>query len=204
MKTQRFDSLDEDGGRKLSGQKVVDQDDESVGTVDGIWMDPSTHRVAFVGVKTSWLPGKVQVVPAGDVEVVNEGELIKVGYPAAFVKKAPSFFPENEVAELEKEEVNAYFGRFLPLRRVSSLKEMRPEEAANLQNSELQPEAQDRTRSAEQERLDLERGEQTFFDQKGFVTDSLPEVDASKELLRTQEEAKVRNRQDRLKEGSLD
>ena len=204
MKIQSFDALDEDGGRKLSGHKVIDQDDESIGTLDGVWMDPSTHRVAFVGVKTSWFPGKVLVVPAGDVEVSDEGELIKIRYPAAFVRKAPSFFPESELAEVEKEEVNAYFGRFLPLRRVSSLKELRLEEAADLQNSEQQSEAQDRARRAEKDRLDLERGEQTFFDQKGFVTDSMPEVNASQELLRTQEEAKVRNREDRIKEGSLD
>jgi hypothetical protein len=197
MKIQGFDALDEDGGRKLSGHKVIDQDDESIGTLDGVWMDPSTHRVAFVGVKTSWFPGKVLVVPAGDVEVSDEGELIKIRYPAAFVRKAPSFFPESELAEVEKEEVNACFGRFLPIRRVSSLKELRPEEAADLQNSEQQSEA-------EKDRLDLERGEQTFFDQKGFVTDSMPEVNASQDLLRTQEEAKVRNRENRIKEGSLD
>ena len=67
MKIQSFDALDEDGGRKLSRHKVIDQDDESIGTLDGVWMDPSTHRVAFVRVKTSWFPGKVLVVPAGDV-----------------------------------------------------------------------------------------------------------------------------------------
>jgi hypothetical protein len=46
--------------------------------------------------------------------------------------------------------------------------------------------------------------EQAFFNQKGFVTDSMPEVDASQELLRTQKDAKVRNREDQIKSGSLD
>jgi hypothetical protein len=50
----------------------------------------------------------------------------------------------------------------------------------------------------------LERSEQVFFEQEGFVTDAIPEVDASSELLRTQKEAETRNRQDRIKSGSLD
>jgi hypothetical protein len=53
-------------------------------------------------------------------------------------------------------------------------------------------------------RQQLEKSEQSFFNQSGFVTDSLPEVDASKELLRVQNEAKARNREDRIKSGSLD
>jgi hypothetical protein len=55
-----------------------------------------------------------------------------------------------------------------------------------------------------EDRLHVERSEQAFFDQKGFVTDSMPEVDASKELLRMQKEAKARNREDRIKSDSLD
>jgi hypothetical protein len=203
MKMQRFDSLDEDGSGKLSGHKVIDRDGEPVGTVDGVWMDPSTHRVEFVGVKTSWLRGKVQVVPAGDVEVVGEGEMIRVCYPAAFVKKAPSASPETELAQVEKEEISAYFGRSQALHRVSSIEQMRSEESS-LERSERPPETQDTTRRSEKDRGDLERGEQSFFDQKGFVTDSMPEVDASHELLRTQEEAKVRNQEDRIKEGLSD
>jgi hypothetical protein len=46
--------------------------------------------------------------------------------------------------------------------------------------------------------------DQAFFNPKGFVTDSMPEVDASQELLRTQKEAKVRNREDQIKRGSSD
>ena len=43
-----------------------------------------------------------------------------------------------------------------------------------------------------------------FSTRKGFVTDSIPEVDASKELQRTQKDAKVRNREDQIKRGSSD
>jgi hypothetical protein len=55
-----------------------------------------------------------------------------------------------------------------------------------------------------EDRSKLEGDEQTFFDQKGFVTDSMSEVDASGELARTQKEAKTRNREDRDKRGDLD
>jgi hypothetical protein len=53
-------------------------------------------------------------------------------------------------------------------------------------------------------RQHLEKSDQAFFNQSGFITDSLPEVDASQELLRVQNEAKARNREDRIKSGSLD
>jgi hypothetical protein len=36
------------------------------------------------------------------------------------------------------------------------------------------------------------------------LTDSMPEVDASKELRRMQKDVKARSREDRLKSGSLD
>jgi hypothetical protein len=62
----------------------------------------------------------------------------------------------------------------------------------------------DESEGTRENRGDLERSEQTFFEQKGFVTDAMPEVDASQELLRTQKEEKTRNRQDRIKSGSLD
>jgi sporulation protein YlmC with PRC-barrel domain len=53
MKTILFDSLDEAGARKLTGCKVIDESGEPVGTVEGLWMDSSSHRVEFVGVKNS-------------------------------------------------------------------------------------------------------------------------------------------------------
>src|SRR5271165_2690284 len=85
--------------------------------------------------------------------------------------------------------------RFVPVQRVSSVKEIRPQEAVNAASSgedSITADAEGKTSA--RDRSKLEDGEQTFFDQKGFVTDSMSEVDASKELARTQEEAKMRNR----------
>ncbi len=71
---------------------------ESVGTVEGFWLDPSTHRIAFVGVKSGWLPGNVHIVPAADIEVTTEnGSLVALDYNAAFIKKAPSGLPATSL-----------------------------------------------------------------------------------------------------------
>jgi hypothetical protein len=203
MKMQMIDSLDEDGAREFTGCKVIDESGEPVGTVDGFWMDPSTHRVAFFGVKSSWLSGNVHVVPARDAQLAEQDNLVKLGYPTAFIKKAPTFSPEGGLTQVEKEEVNAYFGRITSLRRTSSIEEIRPEEAINSQNSGEEVGTQDKSERSV-ERLNLERSDQAFFNQRGFVTDSIPEVDASQELQRTQKDTKVRNREDQIKRGSSD
>ena len=193
MKTKMFDSLDEDGARKLAGREVIDESGETVGTVEGFWTDPSTGRVEFLGVKCSWLSGKVHVVPAGDAQITEHH--IKLAFPGELIKRAPTASAGAELAQVEKEEINRYYGRSIPLRRVSSIEEIRPEEAIDSRTSK---------EGSMEHRQHLERSEQALFNQQGFVTDSMPEVDASQELLRTQKEAKVRNREDQIKRGSSD
>jgi hypothetical protein len=204
-KMKRFDSISGEAADAFTGRKLVDQSGELVGLVEGFWLDPSTHRIAFLGVKSGWLPGNVHIVPAGDVGIEDHGSLTVRAYPAAFIKKAPTGLPGAELAEVEKEEINAYYGRFVPLKRVSSIQEIRPEEALKTVTSGegSATEGAERKTSSE-DRSKLEGSEQMFFDQKGFVTDSMSEVDVSRELARTQQEAKIRNRQDRDKRGDLD
>ena len=91
MKIRMFDSLGEDDARHLTGCKVIDESGESIGTVDGLWMDSSTRRVEFVGVKSTWSFGNVHIVPAGDAEILEESNLIRIRYPATLVKEAPTF-----------------------------------------------------------------------------------------------------------------
>src|SRR5271165_1979967 len=111
MKIRMFDSLGEDAARHLTGCKVIDLSGESIGIVDGLWMDSSTRRVEFVGVKNTWPPGNVHVVPAGDAEILEEGNLVRIRYPARLVKEAPTFPAGTELGQLEKEVINGHSGR---------------------------------------------------------------------------------------------
>lgn len=203
MRTETFDSLSADAAEPFIGCKIVDECGESVGTVEGFWLDPSTRRVAYLGANGGWLPGSLHVVPASDVKIDKDGSLIVLGYLAAFIKKAPTSLRGVELAEVDKEGINAYYGRFI--HRVSSIEEIRPEEALKPEYSgqEANTSGSGGPRSG-QYRSKLEDAEQTFFDQKGFDTDSMPEVDASRGLERTQKEAKIRNREDREKRGAPD
>ena len=100
MKAILFDSLDEAGARKLTGCKVIDECGEPVGTVDGIWVDSSSHRVEFVGVKNSSFAGKVRVIHARDAQIIEEGCSLKLRFPAALIKQAPSFSPGAEPEQM--------------------------------------------------------------------------------------------------------
>jgi sporulation protein YlmC with PRC-barrel domain len=125
MKTILFDSLDEVGARKLAGCQVVDESGKSIGTVDGLWMDSTSRRVEFVGVKSDSLSGKVHLVTAGDAQIIEEGYSIKLRYPAALIAKAPSFLPGAELAQLESEEINRQCGRSMAPQRIHSNNEDR-------------------------------------------------------------------------------
>jgi hypothetical protein len=204
MKIMMFDSLDEDRARQLAGCNVTDESGKPVGTVDALWMDSSSRRVEFVGVKSNAISGKVHVMPAGEAQIIEEGSLVKLRCPATLIKKAPTFSPRAELAQVEKEEINKYYGRSRAGGRVNSINELRPEEAVGSQNSEEESRARAKSERSVGDRQQIENSELNFFDQNGFVTDSMPEVDASQELLRVQKEAKARNREDRNKNGSLD
>jgi PRC-barrel domain protein len=186
MKAHEFSFLDQAAAQELIGFKVVDRQGEPIGTMDGFWLDPSTLRVAFIGVKSSSFPHKTHVVPAAGSRVEENGS-IRVDYSRECITGSPVAHPGVELAEVEEEEVNAYYGRFSPLHRTTSIEQVRPEEA-NKEGASLK-------KSTREDRSKIVKGEQTFFDQRGFVTDSMPEVDASKELRGTAEEAKAREQE---------
>lgn len=201
MKTILFDSLNEAGARKLAGCKIVDESGEPVGAVDGLWVDSTSHRVEFFGVKSRLSSGKVHVIPARDAQIVEGESLVRLRYPAAVVNKAPSFSPGAELAQLEKEEIRHGGQSKAPL-RVNSIEAIRPGEGLGGSDQSGRPSKPGQR--SEKTREDLEKKEQALFDQNGFVTDSMPEVDASEELSRVQREARARNREDRIKDGHLD
>ena len=146
---------------------------------------------------------RYRVVPARDAEIIEDDNSIRVRYPVALIKGAPTFSPGAELAQVEKEEINGYCGRSSASRRSNSIDEIRPEQAGDPTSPRVGCDTPGSEQGA-QDRNDLKRNEQIFFNQNGFVTDALSEVDASEELLRTQKEAKSRNQEDRIKNRSLD
>ena len=189
-----LDSFAEREARGLIGVTVVDQQGEKVGSLSGIWIDPSTHRVEYMGLRSSWLFRSTHLVPSRNVEVEAGDGIVRVQFPAEFLKEAPRYNPKAELSEMEKQGINAYYGHFIPLRRTSAIEEVRPEEA-------LPPEAASAAQASPQDRTAIERQEQAFFNQEGFVTDSMPEANAAAELERTIEEAKPREKEYNRREG---
>lgn len=126
-----LDSYTENEACRLIGRTVVDVLGEEAGSLRRIWLDPSTYHVEFAGVRSGGLFPRTHVVPARDVRFDEEKDLVRLEHPRAFINKAPHSNPQAELAEIEKEEIDAYYGYFVPLHRTSDIKEVRPEDALN-------------------------------------------------------------------------
>jgi sporulation protein YlmC with PRC-barrel domain len=126
---KRFDSLTGEAGNALIGCEVIGEDGKQVGTLSGVWMDPSTHRVEFVGVKTNRIFQRTHPVPVRSVEIDENCALIKLPYSVSFIAAAPEFDPDSELAEVEKQQVTGYYQCFVPIRRVTAIEEIRPEQS---------------------------------------------------------------------------
>jgi len=111
---------------------VVDQQGQPIGAMAGLWLDPSTLRIAYIAVKSSTFPYNCHVVPAVDTQIEGD-DTIRINYPSAYIKRAPIARPGLELAQVEKEDVNAYYGKFVPLKRITSIEEIRSEEALSAQ-----------------------------------------------------------------------
>ncbi|HXL25133.1 MAG TPA: PRC-barrel domain-containing protein [Chthoniobacterales bacterium] len=126
-----LDSYTENEACPLIGRRVVDVGGKKTSSLRRIWLDPSTYHVEFAGVRGGWWFPRTCVVPARDIRIDEESDLIRLEHPRAFISKAPHANPKAELAEIEKEEIDAYYGYFVPLRRTSDIKEIRPEDALN-------------------------------------------------------------------------
>ncbi len=115
----------------LIGRRVVDVRGKKTGSLGRVWLDPSTYHVEFAGVRGGWWFPRTCVVPARDIRIDEESDLTRLEHSRAFISKAPHANPKAELAEIEKEEIDAYYGYFVPLRRTSDIKEIRPEDALN-------------------------------------------------------------------------
>jgi hypothetical protein len=190
------DSLELTAARALAGYPVVDMHAAQIGVLDGIWVDPSTQQPEFFGVVHGLIFKQTLVVPARFGTIDEFRKVVTVPFTEEFVKSAPTGHPGSELAEVEKQQITAHFDCFVPVQRVTDVSEIRPEESIDAPPNQL-----DLERKQPEDRNQLEREGQSFFNQKGFVTDSMPSVDASENLERTQREARIREDEDEGGQG---
>jgi PRC-barrel domain len=126
---KRYDTLNPEQARVFKGRDVFDRRDEKVGAIEAHWFDPSTFQVEFIGIKTGILAGQCHLVPARHVFVDETRESVRLDFSKDVLLAAPTRAPDAELAEVEKEEINAYYHEFTPLDRVTDIKSIRPEEA---------------------------------------------------------------------------
>ena len=80
-----LESFAEREARGLIGLTVVDEQGEKIGSLSDIWIDPRTHHIEFMGLKSSWLFRSTHLVPARNVEVERGHGLVRVQFPADFL-----------------------------------------------------------------------------------------------------------------------
>jgi PRC-barrel domain len=180
MYSSDFSFFDKAAAEKFVGREVVDQRGERIGVMAAFWLDPSTFRAAYIGVKSSSFPHHCHVVPAADSHVEGNGT-IRISYPADQIKRAPIAQPGFDLAQVEKEEANAHYERSVPLKRITSIEETRPEEALGPQDDRSGGPSK-KSADVPEDRSEIAKDEQSFFEQEGFVSDSMPEVDVSEKL----------------------
>lgn len=94
----------------LFDYNVVDQNQESLGTIHGMWTNPQSGQLEFLGIKTGWLFGSNHVVPAGKAQIDEATRTIQVPYTLALVKDAPSIETDAEISDAQEAEIFRYYG----------------------------------------------------------------------------------------------
>ena len=94
----------------LFDYNVVDQNQESLGTVHSMWTNHDSGQLEFLGVKTGWLFGSNHVVPAGKAQIDEATRTIQVPYTLALIKDAPSIDADAEISDAQEAEIFRYYG----------------------------------------------------------------------------------------------
>ena len=89
---------------------VVDQSQESLGTLHSMWNNQQTGELEFLGVKTGWLFGSNHVVPAEQAQIDESARTIQVPYLVAKIKDAPSVEAAATISDEQEAEIYRYYG----------------------------------------------------------------------------------------------
>lgn len=98
---------------RLKGMDVRDAEDEKVGSIKDVLLDPRAETVRYLSVSTGWLSRGTHVVPIDDVTYVDEGDgrdaHAVVPYSTDHLKGAPSLDDDAQVTPEREREIRGYY-----------------------------------------------------------------------------------------------
>ncbi|MFZ2625870.1 MAG: PRC-barrel domain-containing protein [Propionibacterium sp.] len=98
----------EDNYDDLYNSDVVDRDGKKIGGVGQVYLDDKTGHPTWVTVKTGLFGTKENFVPLAHADI--GGGRIRVPYPEATVKDAPTIDPDRHLDADEEADLYKYYG----------------------------------------------------------------------------------------------
>jgi len=90
------------------GRTLLDSKHEKVGTVGELYLDASSDRLAYAGVRTGLLGRREAIVPLEGI-VVRGGELV-TPHDAELIFEVPAIAPDEALNELEARRLRHHYG----------------------------------------------------------------------------------------------
>jgi hypothetical protein len=92
----------------LMGAPVLGPDDEKIGTVGQVFVDPSSGRPNWMTVHTGWFGRSESFVPLDTAEW--DHERVHISYGRDFIKDAPRIDTDGALGHDEEDELYRYYG----------------------------------------------------------------------------------------------
>jgi uncharacterized protein (TIGR02271 family) len=99
--------IDSSSIASLIGATVVDRDNDKIGSVGQVYVDPDTNRPLWASVKTGLFGTSESFVPLEGADYTDDQ--LRVGYEKAFVKDAPRIDPDGALSEDEEGSLYSYY-----------------------------------------------------------------------------------------------
>jgi hypothetical protein len=92
----------------IMGAPVLGPDDEKIGTVGQVFVDPSSGRANWMTVHTGWFGLSESFVPLDTAEWDRES--VHIRYGKDFIKDAPRIDTDGALSHSEEDELYRYYG----------------------------------------------------------------------------------------------
>ena len=97
---------------QIKGADVVTGDGQTVGPVEGIYLDEQSREPEWALVATPWIGKRDTFVPLREATV--EGGALKVPYDQDKLQGAPAVDPDGALSEAEEAELYSHYGLDYP------------------------------------------------------------------------------------------